>query len=210
MINPYSMARTILATKSGGRIEHAREMGLRNCGPCSPERRLKMAAALYALNVLSPALRRIYRAERRSRWLTNCIVEHPERGLKTFDLEGCDPLTGRRFAVHLQLPLDASLCDFLNAVMRCPTAPVVMRLDAAKNAAVLMHRKPRPVITAVEYERWLERLRERHREASRRSYARLKAAKAGEARGDAYPSPLAALQIRQISTDDAARTVTHD
>jgi hypothetical protein len=56
-----------------------------------------------------------------------------------------------------------------------------MRLDAAKNAAVLMHPKPKPVITAVEYERRLQRRRERHRETARRSYARLKAAKAGEA-----------------------------
>jgi hypothetical protein len=53
-----------------------------------------------------------------------------------------------------------------------------MRLDAAKNAAVLTHQKPKPEITVVEYERRLERRRERHREASRRSYARLKALKA--------------------------------
>ena len=87
-------------------------------------------------------------------------------------------MTGRKFAVHLEMPLDATLCDFLNAVMRCPDAPVVMRLDAAKNAAVLTHQKPKPVITMIEYERRLQRRRERHREASRRSYARLKAAKA--------------------------------
>jgi hypothetical protein len=87
-------------------------------------------------------------------------------------------VTGRKFAIHLELPLDASLTDFLCAVMRCPDAPVVMRLDAAKNAAPLAHVKPKPVITVVEYERRLQRRRERHREASRRSYARLKAAKA--------------------------------
>jgi hypothetical protein len=92
MINPHSMARSILTTKSTG-VAHCREMGLRNCGPWSPERRLKMAAALYALNVLSPAARRVCRVERRSRWLTNCIVERD--GHKTFDLEGIDPLTGR-------------------------------------------------------------------------------------------------------------------
>jgi hypothetical protein len=179
MINPHSMARTILATKSGGRIEHAREMGLGNRGPCSPERRLKMLVALQVVNSMSPAARRVYRVERRSRWLTNCIVEHPERGIKTFDLAGTDPMTGRKFAVHLEMPLDATLCDFLLLVARHPDAPVVMRLDAAKNAAVLTHPKPKPVITAVEYERRLERRRERHRETARRSYARLKAAKAG-------------------------------
>jgi hypothetical protein len=173
MINPSSLARSIL-TRKWTRIEHGREIGLRNRGQC----RLKMAAALYALNVLSPAARRIYRVERRSRWLTNVIVEHPERGLKTFDLAGIDPLTQRKFAVHLTMPLDATLCDFLLLVMRCKTAPLTMRFDCAKNAAVLMHPKPKPVITVVEYERRLERRRERHREASRRSYARLKAAKA--------------------------------
>jgi hypothetical protein len=118
----------------------------------------------------------VHRVERRSRWLTNCIVEHGDH--KRFDLDGVDPMTGRKFAVHLEMPLDATLCDFLNAVMRCPDAPVVMRLDAAKNAAVLTHQKPKPVITMIEYERRLQRRRERHREASRRSYARLKAAKA--------------------------------
>jgi hypothetical protein len=171
MINPHSLARSIL-TRKWTRVEHAREMGLRNRGPRSP----KMAAALYALNVLSPAMRRVYRAERRSRWLTNCIVEHGDH--KRFDLEGIDPMTGHRYAVHLTMPLDATLTDFLMLVARCPDAPVIMRLDAAKNAAVLTHVKPRPVITAIEYERRLQRRRERHREASRRSYARLKAAKA--------------------------------
>ena len=129
--------------------------------------------------ILRSGARRMYRAERRSRWLTNVIVECPERGIKTFDLAGTDPMTGRKFAVHLEMPLDATLCDFLLLVARHPDAPVVMRLDAAKNAAVLTHPKPKPVITAVEYERRLERRRERHRETARRSYARLKAAKAG-------------------------------
>jgi hypothetical protein len=177
MFNHSAQAWAILTTKWVN-IGTAREMGYRNRGPWSPERRLKMAAALYALNVLSPAARRVYRVERRSRWLTNVIVEHPERGIKTFDLEGTDSMTGRRFAVHLEMPLDATLLDFLLLVMRCRDAPLVMRFDCAKNAAVLTHLKPRPLITVVEYERRLERRRERHREASPRSYARLKAAKA--------------------------------
>jgi hypothetical protein len=91
-------------------------------------------------------------------------------------------------SISTSLPLDASLTDFLCAVMRCPDAPVVMRLDAAKNAAVLMHPKPKPVITVVEYERRLQRRRERDRETARRSYARLKAAKAGEAQATQHPS----------------------
>jgi hypothetical protein len=150
MINHSAQARAILTTKWVN-IGTIREIGLRNRGPRSAQHRLKMMAALYALNSMSPAARRIYRTERRSRWLTNCIVECPERGIKVFDLAGTDPLTGRKFAVHLEMPLDASLTDFLCAVMRCPDAPVVMRLDAAKNAAVLTHQKPRPQITVVEY-----------------------------------------------------------
>jgi hypothetical protein len=175
MINHSAQARAILTTKWVN-IGTAREMGWRNRGPWSPVHRLKMMAALYALNAMSPALRRIHRVERRSRWLTNCIVDHGDR--KTFDLAGIDPMTGRKFAVHLEMPLDATLCDFLMLVMRCEDAPVIMRLDAAKNAAVLTHVKPKPVITVVEYERRLQRRRERHRETARRSYARLKAAKA--------------------------------
>jgi hypothetical protein len=75
------------------------------------------------------------------------------------------------------MPLDASLTDFLTAVMRCPDAPVVMRLDAAKNAAVLTHQKPKPVMTVLTDEQKRKRdeqKRARHRENARRSYARLK------------------------------------
>jgi hypothetical protein len=78
MINYSAQARAILTTKWVN-IGTARKMGWRNRGPWSRERRLKMAAALYALNVMSAAARRVYRAERRSRWLTNVIVEHTER-----------------------------------------------------------------------------------------------------------------------------------
>jgi hypothetical protein len=160
MINHASLARSVLNTKST-RIEHARQMGLRNRGPWSPERKAKMAASAYFLNHISVEARRILRAERRSRWLTNCIVEHDDK--KTFDLAGRDPLTGRPFAVHLEMPLDATLLDFLLLVMRCKTAPIVMRTDAAKNAAVLVHERPKPVVTMAEYERRRERDRERHR-----------------------------------------------
>jgi hypothetical protein len=178
IINVASLARSVLDAKIS-RVEHAREMGKRNRGPWTPERKRKMAETFHPLNHVSNEMRRIYRSERRSRWLTNCIVTHPDR--KTFDLAGVDPLAGRRFAVHITMPLDATLLDFLLLVMRCEDAPMIMRLDCAKNAAPLMHERPKPEITVVEYERRLERRRERNREASRRSYARLRAAKAGEA-----------------------------
>jgi hypothetical protein len=100
---------------------------------------------------LSAEARRYYRAERRSRWLTNCIVERGD--IKTFDLAGTDPQTGRRFAVHIEMPLDATLLDFLLLVMRCNDAPMIMRLDCAKNAASLMYEKPRGKVVVIEYER---------------------------------------------------------
>ena len=75
MINPHSLARSIL-TRKLTRVDHGREIGLRNCGPWSPERRLKMMAALYALNMMSPALRRVHRVERRSRSWGGTFIGH--------------------------------------------------------------------------------------------------------------------------------------
>jgi hypothetical protein len=100
-----------------------------------------MREALSVLNAMSAEARRYYLAERKARWLTNCIVERGD--IKTFDLAGTDPQTGRRFAVHIEMPLDATLLDFLLLVMRCNDAPMIMRLDCAKNAASLMYEKPR-------------------------------------------------------------------
>jgi hypothetical protein len=161
MINPASFARAILTTKSVN-VETCREMGrAHRYGPWDPERSRKMREALSVLNAMSAEARRYYRAERRSRWLTNCIVTHPDR--KVFDLAGVDPLTGRRFWVHIEMAPDASLLDFLLLVMNCPDAPMTMRLDAAKTAAPLMHERPKPVVT-------LEQRRERKRQYMRKRY----------------------------------------
>ena len=151
MINHASLARAILTTKSVN-VETCREMGrAHRYGPWDPERSRKMREALSVLNAMSAEARRYYRAERRSRWLTNCIVERGD--IKTFDLAGTDPQTGRRFAVHIEMPLDATLLDFLLLVMRCNDAPMIMRLDCAKNAASLMYEKPRGKVVVIEYER---------------------------------------------------------
>jgi hypothetical protein len=147
MINHSSFARLILATKTN-RIEDARAMGQRNRGPWDPERSRKMRETLSILNAMSAEARRYYRAERRSRWLTNCIVERGH--MKTFDLAGRDPLTARRYDIHIEMPLDATLLDFLLLVMNCPDAPTTMRLDCAKNAAPLMHEKPRRRVAVVD------------------------------------------------------------
>ena len=92
-------------------------MGRRNRGPYSPETCRKVSDACRFIKSLSTEARRYYLAERKARWLTNCIVEHGDR--KVFALAGVDPLTGRPFAVHIEMPLDATLLDFLLLVMNC-------------------------------------------------------------------------------------------
>jgi hypothetical protein len=139
MINHASLARAILTTKSVN-VERCREMGRRNRGPYSPETCRKVSDACRFIKSSAEA-RRYYLAERKARWLTNCIVER--RDIKTFDLAGTDPQTGRHFAIHIEMPLYATLLDFLLLVMRCEDAPMIMRMDAAKNAATLMHEKPK-------------------------------------------------------------------
>jgi hypothetical protein len=145
MINHASLARAILTTKLVN-VEPARAMGQRNRGPWDPEHSRKMREALSILNAISREARRYYRAERRSRWLTNCIVTHADR--KTFDLKGVAP-DGIPYDIHIEMPLDATLLDFLLLVMRCEDAPMVMRLDCAKTAAPLMHEKPRRTVGVV-------------------------------------------------------------
>jgi hypothetical protein len=82
--------------------------------------------------------------------LTNCIVAQGDR--KVFDLDGTD-YTGRKFSIHIEMPLDASLLDFLLLVMRCEAAPLVMRIDCAKNAALLMYeRKAREVVVVEDHQ----------------------------------------------------------
>jgi hypothetical protein len=144
MINPTSLARSVLVAKAVN-VEGCREMGRRNRGPYSPEVCRKVSEACRFIKSLSAEARLYYLAERKSRWLLNCIVTHPDR--KTFDLVGVDPLTQRHFNMHLEFPVDATLLDFLLLVTRCSDAPVTMRLDAAKTAAKLMHAPAKPVVT---------------------------------------------------------------
>ena len=122
------------------------------------ERRQKMRETL---NSMSSEALRYCRIEHKSRWLTRLIVVHADK--KVFAFDGIDPLTRRRFKMHLEFPLDVTLSEFLTAVMNCADAPITMRLDCAKNAATLMHEKPKPVIT-------LEQRRERKRLYMRKRY----------------------------------------
>ena len=72
---------------------------------------------------------------RKARWLTNVIVDHGT--MKTFDLAGIAP-DGVPYDIHIDMPADAELLDFLLLVMRYEGAPLIMRLDAAKIAAPLI------------------------------------------------------------------------
>ena len=78
MINPVSLARAVLVAKAVN-VESCRDMGRRNRGPYPPETCRKVSDACRFIKSLSAEARRYYLAERRSRWLTNCIVTHPDR-----------------------------------------------------------------------------------------------------------------------------------
>ena len=141
MVNPTSLARAVLIAKAVN-AEGCREMGRRNRGPYPPETCRKVSEACRFIKSLSAEARLYYLAERKAKWLTNCIVERGDR--KTFDLAGV--FEGRAYDIHIEMPLDATLLDFLLLVMRYEGAPTIMRLDAAKTAAKLMHAPPRPVV----------------------------------------------------------------
>jgi hypothetical protein len=135
-------ARTVLSTKAN-RVETAREMGRRNRGPYSHETCRKVSDACRFIKSLSAEGRLYYLAERKARWLTNVIRTDGDR--KVFDLAGV--FEGRAYDIHIEMPSSATLLDFLLLIMRHEGAPAIMRLDAAKTAAKLMHAPPKPVVT---------------------------------------------------------------
>jgi hypothetical protein len=141
-VNYAATARSTLAAFTAN-VEQGRAMGraASNRGPWTPERRQKMRETQAVLNAMSNEARRYYHAEKRSRWLTNVLVTEGDR--RVFHLEGIDPLTQRRFKMHLEFDLDVTLAEFLTAIMNCPDAPMTMRMDAAKNAAALVHKRPK-------------------------------------------------------------------
>ena len=134
-------AQAILHLKTPRARAFASDMGRNHRGPYDPLTCAKVSDACRFIKSLSADARRYYLAERKARWLTNCIVTHPDR--KVFDLAG---VLDEPYDIHIEMPLDATLLDFLLLVMRYEGAPVVMRLDAAKTAAKLMHAPPKPVV----------------------------------------------------------------
>jgi hypothetical protein len=142
-VGAAAYAAAALRAKGGGYVEHGRWMGRRHGpGPWTPERRQKMRETL---NSMSSEALRYCRIEHKSRWLTRLIVVHADK--KVFAFDGIDPWTRRRFKMHLEFPLDVTLSEFLTVVMNCPDAPMTMRLDAGKNAAALVHKRPRQTVT---------------------------------------------------------------
>ena len=118
------------------------------------------------------------------------LVAHADR--KVFAFAGIDPLTRRRFKMHLEFPLDVTLIEFLVAVMNCPDTPITMRLDCAKNAAALVHERPKPVVTVTVEQR--EQRRERSASIS-----------GGVITSDYPPSPPRMRQTGRLRTDDPRR-----
>jgi hypothetical protein len=51
-----------------------------------------------------------------------------------FELSGIDPLTERRFAVHIEMPLVATLLDFLFMVMRTRRSPCGSTVQRTRRA----------------------------------------------------------------------------
>jgi hypothetical protein len=146
------VAQISLIAKAGYR-EHGRRLG---SVPrfVSVQARRRANESFRALCALSHEERDLYLAEKRALWLTKCLVKHPELGVKTFDLKG--RLQGVPYCVSLTLPIDASLKDFLLAVLRCEAAPLVMRLDAAKICAPLCHKRVRSQVDVSELLETLE------------------------------------------------------
>jgi hypothetical protein len=145
-------AQSILHLKTPRARAFASGMGRAHRGPYDPLTCAKVSDAVRFIKSLSVEARRYYLAERKAKWLTDVIVTHADR--KTFDLAG---VLDEPYDIHIEMALDATLLDFLLLVMNCPDAPMIMRLDCAKNAATLMHERPKPVVT-------LEQRRERKRQ----------------------------------------------
>ena len=169
-------------------------MGRRNRGPYSPETCRKVSDACRFIKSLSVEARRYYLAERKARWLTNCIVEHRDR--KVFALAGVDPLTGRRSRSTSKCPLDATLLDFL-LLVSVQDAPMIMRLTRPKTAAHLMHARPKRVVT-VEAKR-LSPASPRMRHSRLRSVTRAEVAAKASARSICLRSAWAELPRTTIA-----------
>jgi hypothetical protein len=138
-----AIVHTVLRSKSIANREHARSITRGKHHPSSAETCRRVSEGLRRLYAMDVEARREYLAAKRSRWLTDCIVTRADR--KVFDVT-VRADAGGMTNVHIEMPLDATLLDFLLRVMRCEAAPLVMRIDCAKNAALLMHERKGKVV----------------------------------------------------------------
>jgi hypothetical protein len=98
----------------------------------------KTIAAWHQLSLAEQQAYREAKALKRSRWLTNAIVI--KEGRQVFDVTVPHD-DGTPSRILITLPGTATPLQFLQAVMRCPAAPLIMRMEAAKYAAVFMHER---------------------------------------------------------------------
>jgi hypothetical protein len=109
--------------------------------PHAPETKQKIGEknrAYFGLPLEERRARQAERALKRMRWLTNCIVIRTGQQIFDVTVPGDD---GAPTRIRIMLPENAPPLDFLLAVMRCPAAPLIMRMEAAKYAAVFMHER---------------------------------------------------------------------
>ena len=102
-------------------------MGRNHRGPYSAATCRKVSDTCRFIHPLDKEARRQYLAAR-----PGAVAGERDRRARrheVFDLAGIDPLTRRRFAMHLEMSHDASLLDFLLLVMRCAKAPCGRRQD---------------------------------------------------------------------------------
>jgi hypothetical protein len=132
-----AIARTVLMTKSPAARAFAATITKGKSFTHSAETRAKLSDALRRRRSMSDKELREHVATRRAKWLTDVIVTRGDH--KVFALAGiCE---GQPYDIHITMPIDVSLLDFLNLVWRCKDAPMTMRIDAAKTACLLMYRK---------------------------------------------------------------------
>lgn len=94
------------------------------------------AKYIWSLTPEEREARRRVQVLHRARWLTNAIVIQDHRQVFDVAVPSDD---GGIVRVKIVLAEDATPLEFLLAVMRHSDAPLVMRLDAAKTAAMYIH-----------------------------------------------------------------------
>ena len=171
MINPASLARAILTTKSVN-VESCRRMGRARRGPYDPATCAKVSEALRRLGSMDFAVRREHFFAKRARYLVNVLVTQGDRRVFRLRCAGDD---GKMVDLETSIDLDEHPIELLLKLMRMPHAPTVLRLDCAKTTARYLLKRPKVVITVEQQQQRLERRREHKRLYMRKYHQRLSA-----------------------------------